>query len=89
MASRSHAEDEESVGRGVVSPQVIGALPALDGLEGLSEEEMAAMRAEAQGRFTAGDTSLITVAVDSMDAGRGRVGHRRMDRLVQPPPTSR
>ncbi|MER5465554.1 helix-turn-helix domain-containing protein [Streptomyces sp. NPDC002668] len=42
------------------------ALPALDGLEGLSEQEMAAMRAEAQGRFMSGDTSLIKVAVDSM-----------------------
>lgn len=45
---------------------VVARLPALNGLEGLSEQEMTAMRAEAQGRFMTGDTSLITVAVDSM-----------------------
>ncbi|WP_327259819.1 MULTISPECIES: transcriptional regulator [unclassified Streptomyces] len=50
------------------------ALPAVSGVEGLEATEVAQARAEAQERLMVGDTSLVTVAVDSM----GREGAEQL-----------
>jgi hypothetical protein len=42
------------------------ALPDLDGVENLSQNDLADMRTTARGAFMSGDTTLITSALDTL-----------------------